>query len=68
MLAAAQAVLDDGGSADPPLELDYLALVDPFSFTPAGDGYRGPALLLVAARSGTTALIDNTQVTLGGEP
>jgi pantoate--beta-alanine ligase len=68
VLAAAQTVLDDAASADPPLELDYLALVDPFSFTPAGAGYRGPALLLVAARSGTTRLIDNTQVTLGGEP
>jgi pantoate--beta-alanine ligase len=67
VLAAAQTVLDDARSADPPLELDYLALVDPFSFTPAGAGYRGPALLLVAARSGTTRLIDNTQVTLGGE-
>jgi pantoate--beta-alanine ligase len=68
VLTAAQAVLDDAARADPPLELDYLALVDPFSFTPAGDGYRGPALLLVAARSGTTRLIDNIQVTLGGEP
>ena len=67
VLAAAQTVLDDARNADPPLELDYLALVDPFAFTPAGDGYRGPALLLVAARSGTTRLIDNTQVTLGGE-
>jgi pantoate--beta-alanine ligase len=68
VLAAAQAVLDDAARAEPPLELDYLALVDPFSFTPAGAGYRGPALLLVAARAGTTRLIDNTQVTLGGQP
>ena len=66
-LAAAQTVLDDARNADPPLELDYLALVDPFSFTPAVAGYRGPALLLVAARSGTTRLIDNIQVTLGGQ-
>jgi pantoate--beta-alanine ligase len=68
VLAAARAVLDGAARADPPLVLDYLALVDPFSFTPAGAGYRGPALLLVAARAGTTRLIDNTQVTLGGEP
>jgi pantoate--beta-alanine ligase len=68
VLAAAQTVLDDAAGADPPLVLDYLALVDPFSFTPAGARYRGPALLLVAARSGTTRLIDNTQVTLGGQP
>jgi pantoate--beta-alanine ligase len=67
VLAAAQAVLDEAAGADPPLALDYLALVDPFSFTPAGRDYRGPALLLVAARSGRTRLIDNTQVTLGGE-
>jgi pantoate--beta-alanine ligase len=68
VLAAARAVLDHAARADPPLVLDYLDLVDPFSFTPAGTGYRGPALLLVAARAGTTRLIDNTQVTLGGEP
>jgi pantoate--beta-alanine ligase len=68
VLAAAQAVLDEAASADPPLELDYLALVDPFSFTAAAAGYRGPALLLVAARSGKTRLIDNIPVTLGGEP
>jgi len=68
VLAAARAVLDEAARADPPLGLDYLALADPFSFTPAGAGYRGPALLLVAARSGTTRLIDNTQVMLGGEP
>jgi pantoate--beta-alanine ligase len=68
VLAAARAVLDQAARADPPLGLDYLALADPFSFTPAGAGYRGPALLLVAARSGTTRLIDNTQVMLGGEP
>ncbi|HUA31101.1 MAG TPA: pantoate--beta-alanine ligase [Streptosporangiaceae bacterium] len=68
VLAAAQPVLDDAAGADPPLELDYLALVDPFTFAPAAAGYRGPALLLVAARSGTTRLIDNIQITLGGEP
>ncbi|HTV99209.1 MAG TPA: pantoate--beta-alanine ligase [Streptosporangiaceae bacterium] len=68
VLAAAQAVLGDAAGADPPLDLDYLALVDPFSFTAAAAGYRGPALLLVAARSGTTRLIDNIQITLGGEP
>ena len=68
VLNAARAVLDRAAGADPPLVLDYLALVDPARFTAIGDGYRGPALLLVAARAGTTRLIDNAQVTLGGKP
>jgi pantoate--beta-alanine ligase len=68
VLAAARAVLDRAAGADPPLALDYLALVDPVQFTALGDGYRGPALLLVAARAGTTRLIDNAQVALDGQP
>jgi pantoate--beta-alanine ligase len=68
VLAAARAVLDRAAAGDPPLALDYLALVDPVTFTAAGDGYHGPALLLVAARAGTTRLIDNAQVALGGQP
>ena len=66
VLAAAGAVLDQAASADPPLALDYLALVDPATFRPAGDAHSGPALLLVAARAGTTRLIDNAPVGLGG--
>jgi pantoate--beta-alanine ligase len=44
---------------------DYVALVDPDDFTdvPADGG--GDALLAVAARIGTTRLIDNTAVRLG---
>jgi pantoate--beta-alanine ligase len=68
VLAAARAVLDQAAKADPPLVLDYLALVDPVSFTGVGDGHRGRALLLVAARVGTTRLIDNAPVLLGGQP
>ncbi len=64
VLAAASAVLDQAAAAEPPLALDYLALVDPVTFTAVGDGYDGPALLLVAARAGTTRLIDNAQVVL----
>jgi pantoate--beta-alanine ligase len=64
-LAEAGAVLARAGSADPPLVLDYLALVDPATFTDVGDGYEGPALLLVAARTGSTRLIDNCRVVLG---
>jgi pantoate--beta-alanine ligase len=68
VLAAARAVLDQAAAADPPLALDYLALVDPVSFTGVGDGHRGQALLLVAAKVGTTRLIDNAPVLLGGQP
>jgi pantoate--beta-alanine ligase len=68
VLAAARAVLDQAAAADPPLVLDYLALVDPVTFTGVGDGHRGQALLLVAAKSGTTRLIDNAPVLLGGKP
>jgi pantoate--beta-alanine ligase len=59
VLRAAQAVLD----ATPKLDVDYLALVDPATFVPA---VAGQALLAVAARIGTTRLIDNTGVELGG--
>jgi pantoate--beta-alanine ligase len=64
--AAARSVLDEAAGGDPPLALDYLALTDPVAFTEAGDSCLGPALLLVAARVGTTRLIDNAQLTLGG--
>jgi pantoate--beta-alanine ligase len=64
--AAALRVLDEAARHDPPLVLDYLALVNPETFTDAGDDERGPALLLVAARAGTTRLIDNAHVVLGG--
>jgi pantoate--beta-alanine ligase len=67
VLAAAQAVLDKAAAGDPPLALDYLELVDPVTFTQAGDDYEGQALLLVAARSGTTRLIDNAPVELCGD-
>ena len=41
-----------GRAADPPLELDYLALADPVTFAGSAPDYAGPALLLVAARAG----------------
>ncbi|GAA3224153.1 pantoate--beta-alanine ligase [Streptomyces sp. XM83C] len=63
--AAARAVLDDAARLDPPLELDYLALVDPSDFTEIEAGYTGEAVLAVAARVGTTRLIDNLPLTFG---
>jgi pantoate--beta-alanine ligase len=68
VLAAARAVLDAAASASPPVELDYLALVDARSFAEAGLGYRGPALLLVAAKVGATRLIDNIGLEIGSAP
>lgn len=47
--------------SEPGVELDYVALVDPVDFTPVT---QGPAdvVLAVAAKVGTTRLIDNTEV------
>ena len=45
--------------------LDYLVVVDPATFLPVGDDYHGPALVLVAARVGSTRLIDNATISLG---
>jgi pantoate--beta-alanine ligase len=65
VLKAAGEVL--GVTADPPLRLDYLALIDPGTFEPVGDDPAGPALLLVAARVGTTRLIDNTPLSFAAQ-
>jgi pantoate--beta-alanine ligase len=65
VLKAAGAVLDEAATAAPPLATDYLSLADPGTFTPAGAGYTGEALLLAAARVGSTRLIDNVQLVLG---
>jgi pantoate--beta-alanine ligase len=66
VLAAAQAVLAAAAAADPPLRPDYLALVDPATFDEAADGYQGPAILLVAGTAGSTRLIDNVPLLIGG--
>ena len=58
VLAAASAVL----AGEPSLSLDYLSLTDPELGPAPADG---AARLLVAARAGSTRLIDNVRVTLG---
>ncbi|MEV6600524.1 pantoate--beta-alanine ligase [Actinoplanes sp. NPDC051346] len=58
VLEAAKKILDD----EPGVRVDYLALTDPLlGAAPA----TGPARLLVAARVGTTRLIDNVPLFLG---
>ncbi|MEU3166166.1 pantoate--beta-alanine ligase [Streptosporangium sp. NPDC006930] len=52
---AALAVLE----AEPSLAVDYLVLVDPATFAEVGDDHTGEAILAVAARVGSTRLIDN---------
>jgi pantoate--beta-alanine ligase len=62
VIAAAQGTL----MGEPLVELDYLKIVNPNTFLPADDDLRGPALVLVAARVGTTRLIDNERISLAG--
>jgi pantoate--beta-alanine ligase len=59
---AALDVLD----AQPGVGVDYLALVDPRDLSEVPTDFAGEALLAVAARVGTTRLIDNMPLTLGG--
>ncbi|MFJ8507471.1 pantoate--beta-alanine ligase [Streptomyces avermitilis] len=62
---AARLVLEEAARLQPPLALDYLGLVDPSDFTEIPDDFTGEAVLAVAARVGTTRLIDNIPLTFG---
>jgi pantoate--beta-alanine ligase len=68
--AAAQAVLSEAAAGTPPVDVDYLALVDPEDFADVllRDDFAGDAILAVAARVGTTRLIDNLPLSFGGTP
>src|SRR5690606_31944620 len=63
-IAAGREVLE----AEPHASVDYLDIVNPATFTPVPDEFRGEALAIVAARFGTTRLIDNRAVTFGEPP
>lgn len=49
----------------PEVELDYLDALDPVSAQPLAAGYRGVAVIAVAARVGETRLIDNVVTRIG---
>ncbi|WP_213816736.1 pantoate--beta-alanine ligase [Glaciihabitans sp. dw_435] len=48
------------------VQLDYLKIVHPDTFLPVDDGYKGAALVIVAARVGSIRLIDNAFIVLAG--
>ena len=75
-LRAGQAAASEGASAvrraargvlvaEPLVLVDYLVLVDPESLDDVPEWYRGSALLAVAAKVGTTRLIDNALLSVG---
>ncbi len=58
--AAAQSAL----MGEPLVQLDYFAIVDPKTFLPVSDDHHGRARAVIAARLGTTRLIDNDELVL----
>ena len=60
VLAAAQSVFMD----ERLVRLEYLKVVNPKTFLPVDDSYRGPARVLIAARVGSARLIDNDAIYL----
>lgn len=61
VLIAAQATLAEARGVD----VDYFSVVDAATFSPVPDDFRGPVIALVAAKVGTTRLIDNARFRLG---
>jgi pantoate--beta-alanine ligase len=61
VLEAAREIL----RAEPALAVDYVAVVDPRTFTAVQPGHAGPAVIVAAATAGSTRLIDNVPVVLG---
>lgn len=59
-IAAAEQVV----ATAPAVRLDYVALVDPATFEPIEAGFVGRALLIMAARVGSTRLIDNLSISI----
>ncbi len=77
-LHAGEAAAPEGASAvrraaravlirEPLCQVDYLVLVHPETLQDVPEWYRGEALLALAARVGTTRLIDNVPVMVGQE-
>ena len=50
--------------AEPEVRLDYLDIVDPASFAPVDEQFRGPATAVVAAWVGQTRLIDTINLVI----
>ena len=61
----AQQAARDVFAAEPHVVLDYCVAVDPSTIVEASQEFVGEALVLVAARVGTTRLIDNMRINIG---
>lgn len=65
LAAATQSLASQPPAARALVRLDYLVIVDPRTLLAVDPGHRGQALILIAARVGTTRLIDNATIELG---